>query len=160
MPASKLYDLMLTPLPCRSHQKRLPYRPSQREVYRMYDLINEEVFRGRLVRPEIRLGRLRKAWGWCQGNQLPLETGSYCVIKLSDKWYCIQWFIITLAHEMAHQYQWDIIGPKRSTMGKDFLMSHGPTFFQHKSKMERHNIPLKTAFRIRKWFKHQNFSRC
>lgn len=157
---SKLQELMLTPLPCKSHQKRLPYRPSQREVYRMYDLINEKIFHGELKRPEIRLGQLKKAWGWCQGNETPLDSGSYCTIRLSDKWFCIQWFIITLAHEMAHQYQWDILGPKRFMQGKDFLMSHGPTFFLHRTRMKRHGIPLKTAFRIRKWFKYQNFSRC
>lgn len=157
---SKLQELMLTPLPCKSYQKRLPYRPSQREVERIYNLLNEEIFCGRLKKPEIHLGRLHHAWGWCLGDQSLQKNGSYCMIKLSDKWYCIQWLIITLAHEMSHQYQWDVIGPKRTIQGKDFLMSHGPTFFQHRRKMKQHNIPLKTAFKIKKWFKHQDLSRC
>lgn len=155
-----LHELMATPLPCKSHQKRMPYRPSQREVHKIYDLINQAVFNGQLERPEIKLGRLRKAWGWCQGHRLPSGNGSYCTIKLSDKWYCIQWFIITLAHEMAHQYQWDILGPKRHNQGKDFLMSHGPTFFQHRKRMARHGIPLKVAFRTRRWFLYQSFKYC
>jgi len=157
---SKLHELMMTPLPCKSHQIRMPYRPSLREVNKIYSILNEEIFNGKLTRPEIRLGRIHKAWGWCHGHTKELETGSSCVIKLSDKWYCIQWFIITLAHEMAHQYQWDIIGPKRVRNGKDYLMSHGPSFFQHRERFERYNIPLKTALRTRKWFKHQNFHRC
>lgn len=160
MTSSKIYELMLTPLPCKSHQRRLPYRPTLREVHRMYNLLNEEIFGGKLQRPEIKLGQLKKAWGWCHGNITPHSTGSYCVIKLSDKWYCIQWFIITLAHEMAHQYQWDVLGPKRSNKGKDFLMSHGPSFFQLRPKLERHSIPLKTALGTKKWFKHQDFYRC
>lgn len=160
MSTTKLHDLMLTPLPCRSQQRRLPYRPSQREVHKMYDILNKEIFGGRLKRPEIQMGQLKKAWGWCQGNTHLYKSGSYCKIRLSDKWYCIQWFIITLAHEMAHQYQWDILGPKRTTKGKDFLMSHGPSFFQHRNRLQRHNIPLKTAFRIKTWFAYQNFSRC
>lgn len=160
MATLNLYELMSTPLPCISEQKKLPFRPSQREVYRIYDLLNEQVFRGQLCRPEIKLGRLRRAWGWCQGHDIPFKNGSYCKIRLSDKWYCIQWFIITLAHEMSHQYQWDVLGPKRIQQGKDFLMSHGPTFFQHRDRLKKHNIPIKTALRLRKWFAYQSFSRC
>lgn len=157
---SELIELMSTPLPCKSKQKRLPYRPSQREVHRVYDLLNTHIFKGKLQRPEIRLGTLRRAWGWCEGNPVPHDSGSYCVIRLSDKWYCVQWFVITLAHEMAHQYQWDILGPQRSLQGKDFLMSHGPSFFLYRSRMEKHHIPLKTSFRMRRWFKYQTFKRC
>lgn len=160
MASSRLLELMSTPLPCKSDQIRLSYRPSLREVYKIYDIINEELFRGRLIRPEIKLGRIHKAWGWCHGHCYPTRTGSLCTIRLSDKWYCIQWLVITLAHEMAHQYQWDILGPKRSKEGKDHLMSHGPTFFQHREKFDKHSIPLKTALRTRKWFKYQNVYRC
>lgn len=151
---------MMTPLPCKSDQARLLYRPSLREVQKIYNILNEEIFRGKLTRPEIKLGRMHKAWGWCHGHCQPTPSGSYCTIRLSDKWYCIQWLVITLAHEMAHQYQWDIIGPKRMRQGKDHLMSHGPTFFQHRETFEKHNIPLKTALRTRKWFKYQNVYRC
>jgi hypothetical protein len=73
-----------------------------------------------------------------------------------DKWFCMQWFITTLAHEMVHQYQWDIIGPEREQEGKDWLMSHGPSFYQFKDGMKDYNISLKTAHSQRRWFKHQD----
>lgn len=155
-----LCDLMATPLPTKSEQRRMPYRPTKREANRIYDLINQEIFKGQLRRPEIQLGRIHNAWGWCAGNITPLKSGSYCTIKVSDKWFCVQWFIITLAHEMAHQYQWDILGPKRAQQGKDFLMSHGPSFFQHRKRLSKYDIPLKTALRTKRWFKHQNFKYC
>lgn len=148
------------PLPSLTEQKRLTYRPSLREVYRMFDLLNREIFQNKLVRPEIELGIRRQCWGICVGHTKPRQTGSYCVIKLSDKWYCKQWMIAILAHEMSHQYQWDIIGPKRFNRGKDFLMSHGPTFFQHRRRMLKHNIPLKVSFRRSLWFTHQHIQHC
>jgi hypothetical protein len=75
---------------------------------------------------------------------------------MMDKFFCPQWFVTTLAHEMVHQYQWDIIGPEREHDGKEWLMSHGPSFFQFREEMEWHEISLKTAHSQRRWFKHQN----
>ncbi len=155
-----LVELMETPLPSITEQRRLTYRPSLREVYRIYDLLNRKIFQNKLVRPEIELGIRRKCWGICIGYTKLRDSGSYCVIKLSDKWYCKQWFIAILAHEMSHQYQWDIIGPKRHRKGQDFLMSHGPTFFQHRPRMLKHNIPLRVAFRKSRWFMHQHIQLC
>ena len=77
-----------------------------------------------------------------------------------DKWFCRQWLITTLAHEMCHQYQWDIEGEKRLKEGKDRLMSHGPTFFQFRDKLKKHGISLKNAHGQRRWFRHQNFWKC
>lgn len=158
--AKSLAELMDTPLPSLTEQKRLTYRPSLREVYRVFDQLNKEIFQNKLTKPEIELGIRRQCWGVCVGYVRPRETGSYCVIKLSDKWYCKQWMIAILAHEMSHQYQWDIIGPKRSRKGLDFLMSHGPTFFLHRDRMLKHNIPLKVAFRKGRWFRHQHIHLC
>ena len=155
-----LIELMETPLPSLTKQKRQTYRPNLREVYQIFDLLNAEIFQNKLVRPEIELGTRRLCWGICLGYSRPRPTGSYCIIKLSDKWYCKQWLITILAHEMSHQYQWDVIGPKRHKKGKNFLMSHGPTFFQHRNRMLRHNIPLKVGFRKKKWFEHQHIHLC
>lgn len=151
---------MATPLPSLTEQRRMTYRPSIKEVNKIYDLLNKEIFQNKLVRPEIQLGSRRMCWGICMGYVKPRDSGSWCVIKLSDKWYCKQWMIAIIAHEMSHQYQWDIIGPKRFSKGKDFLMSHGPTFFQHRSRMLKHNIPLKVSFRKSKWFMNQHIQHC
>jgi hypothetical protein len=161
MPTSKsLVELMLTPLPNITAQKRLTYRPSLKEVIKTYDLLNREIFNNELHRPEIQLGIRRKAWGWCQGFIKYRDTGSRCIIKLSDKWYCKQWMITVLAHEMSHQYQWDIIALQREEQGKDAIMSHGPSFFIYRKRMKEHGIHLKVAHRWRKWFKYQDFTRC
>lgn len=151
---------MSIPLPNKTSQKRLGYRPSPREVAKMYDLLNQTVFKNKLSRPEIVLGQRRQCWGYCRGYVKERSTGSRCVIYLSDKWFCIQWMIVTLAHEMAHQYQWDITSKERNKNGKKELMSHGPSFFQHKDRFYRFKLPLKTAHRMRKWFKYQDLHKC
>lgn len=160
MHSKQLDDLMSSPLPNKTSQKRLSYRPSVKEVYKIYDLLNHIIFKNKLSRPEILLGQRRQCWGYCRGYVKERYTGSRCVICLSDKWFCIQWMIVTLAHEMAHQYQWDIISKKRSKLGKEDLMSHGPTFFQHRDRFYKFKLPLKTAHRMRKWFKYQDLHRC
>jgi hypothetical protein len=161
MSISKTLDeLMSAPLPSLTEQKRLAYRPSLKEIVKMYDLINRDVFNNELKRPEIQLGVRRMCWGWCHGFVRTRDTGSRCIIKLSNKWYCKQWMITVLAHEMSHQYQWDIIALKRQKDGKNGIMSHGPSFFLHRKRMRKHGIHLKVAHRWRKWFKYQDFARC
>ena len=152
--------IMQSELPPVSVQRRLPYRPTQREVHRVYDLLNRYVFNNRLTRPKIELGRTQGYWGMCYGSWTETRTGTYVTIKLSDKWFCPQWFVNTLAHEMVHQYQWDIMGPKREGNGKEWLMSHGPSFFVFREKLEHHHISLKTAHGRKRWFKHQDFNKC
>lgn len=158
--SKSLLELMYTPLPSLTEQKRLTYRPTEREVIKIYDMLNREIFKNKLARPEIQLGIRRQCWGICIGYYRRRKTGSYCIIKLSDKWFCIQWLITVLAHEMAHQYQWDIIGPQRERRGQEFLMSHGPSFFRHRKQMFKHHIPLRVAHRRSKWFKHQHIHLC
>jgi hypothetical protein len=151
---------MATPLPPVWVQKRKPFRPGLENVKYAYNIINKYVFDNQLTRPEIQLGTLRKSWGWCIGGTEPEPSGSYCVIRLYDKWFCPQWFMNTLAHEMVHQWQWDVEGPEREEIGHEALMSHGPSFFIWKERFEEYDLRLKTAFRMRKWYKHQKFSKC
>lgn len=156
-----LEELMDFPLPSITYQKRLMYRPSKNDVYHTYELLNYYIFNNDLKIPKIHLApRCRKYWGMCLGEVDKHNTGSYCEIRLMDKWFCPQWMITTLAHEMVHQHQWDIEGPKRYRRGKDHLMSHGPTFFKFRQTMNDFNIPLKTAHSMRRWFKHQNIFKC
>ena len=51
----------------------------------------------------------------------------------------------TLAHEMAHQYQWDIDGVKRIKRGWEPLMSHGPSFFKHRKSINKYGLVLKDS---------------
>lgn len=156
-----LSELMELPLPSYYEQKRLVFRPGNRLVHHIYELINYEVFDSTLRKPKLEVvPRCRKYWGMCVGHTYRDYTGSHCKIIMMDKWFCMQWFVTTLAHEMVHQYQWDIIGPEREQEGKDWLMSHGPTFFDFRDELEYHNISLKTAHSQRRWFRHQDLFKC
>lgn len=155
-----LQELMVLPLPTRYQQKRLTFRPSRYLVHHVYELINYEVFDNVLQKPRLEVvPRCRKYWGMCMGHVRKDVTGSYCTIRMMDKWFCMQWMVTTLAHEMVHQYQWDILGPERQNDGKDWLMSHGPSFYEFKPNLEEHSISLKTAHSQRRWFEHQDLFR-
>jgi hypothetical protein len=81
-----------------------------------------------------------------------------------DKWYCPQWFMNTLVHEMVHQYQWDVYrwdhlewyGREIHTQSR----GHGPSFHVWREQCEYYGLNLKTTHRIKKWFKYQDFRRC
>jgi SprT-like family len=153
-----LREIMREDLPNIAYQKRLMYRTDLKEVQQLYRLINKQIFNNQLEMPFIEVApRCRKYWGICFGDETKKGwRQSYCKIKLMDKWYCRQWLVTILAHEMCHQYQWDIIGEERLKQGKDRLMSHGPSFFIFRDKLAKHGISLKTSHSKRRWFKHQN----
>jgi hypothetical protein len=159
---SELWKMMQEPLPALAEQKRLPYRPSKAEAKRIYKLINESIFSNMLATPDIELmGNCPKYWGMCYGEYSPIKyRKTRCRIRLMDKFYCRQWFIVTLAHELIHQFQWDIVGPTREEQGKERMLSHGPTFFQFRDKFAKHGMPLKVSLRSKKWFTHQDLFKC
>lgn len=152
-----LRTIMATPLPTRTEQRKLPYRPSLEEVIYTYNIINKYVFDNELKRPEIRLKTVTRAWGMCFGmTELDQNTRSNCMIQLSDKWFCVQWMTNILAHEMAHQFQWDNISPGREDEGKDWLMSHGPSFNRYRARMKEFDISLKVSHSKKRWFATQD----
>jgi|688.fasta_scaffold679500_2 hypothetical protein len=158
-----LKEFMHAPLPSLTDQRKKLYRPTKREVKHFYKLINQDIFKNKLTMPTIELVSHRKYLGLCQGKNRwgkPYDTGSYCTIKLIDKFYCRQWFITTLAHEMVHQYQWDILSGKRRKQGKSPIMSHGPSFYVWKTKLNKFSIPLKKHFKLHKWFQYQQLDKC
>ena len=112
---------MTSDLPNITYQKRLSYRTSESEAYHLFKLINLEVFNNRLPTPKIEImPRCRDYWGCCEGTELHhiyRPKKSHCVIRLSDKWFCKQWLITVLAHEMCHQYQGDIESDRRRKKG-------------------------------------------
>lgn len=161
---SQLQKIMTRDLPTLTRQKRLSYRTSDDEVQYLYEIINHEVFHDRLIMPEIIVkSRCRQYWGVCSAKTLlPIidHDESNCGIILSDKWFCQQWLVNTLAHEMVHQYQWDVLSVRRVKQGLGPIMSHGPSFFAFKPKLAKHYISLKTKHARAKWFKHQNLFKC
>jgi hypothetical protein len=162
MHKSILHELMMQPLPPLGHQKRLLYRTNRAEVLSLHKLINHEIFNDELPTPMLEVApRCREYWGMCFGQSTRIKyKKSYCKIRVMDKWFCQQWLITMLAHEMCHQYQWDVIGKERESKGMNRIMSHGPSFYIFRDKLARCGIPLKRHHRQRKWFKTQDLNKC
>lgn len=156
----KVRRLMQRPLPPLSEQKQLVFRPSQQDASRAFNLLNNSIFNGKLKKPKIEICRMHGAWGECVGDFKDDDTPFVAKIRLNEGFYSIQWFITVLAHEMSHQYQWEVLSPPRMELGLDPIMSHGQTFFMHKDKMADMGIFLKSSYRSRKWFKTQDLFKC
>jgi len=149
----QLLEILATPLPSKTVQRRLSYVPTKEFTSHVFDLLNECVFGGHLTRPCINFrSLLPKHWGLCIGFD---EDNLYCKLRLNRGFYCVQWFVIVLAHEMAHQHQWVVQGPHRRTHKKEPLLSHGKTFYLYKNKLAEIGIPLKVYYDDVKWFKYQ-----
>lgn len=100
-----LVRMMQSPLPSITFQKRKMYRPDLEEVHYIYDKVNQYVFDRQLVRPPITLGHWKGFWGECTGHDEFTRPGTYCSMKISKSWFCVQWLVTTVAHEMAHQFE-------------------------------------------------------
>ena len=154
-------------LPNISEQKRLPFRPHPEQVDALYRAINRYIFDNTLTAPDITLYSLQKCWGQCQWLDQRQKhaswgkQGTWCRIDLNDKWFCPQWFCTVLAHEMVHQYQWDI--ERFDNTGFNICENsgaHGPSFFAWRDRFTHWGINLKTAHGQRRWFRHQDFNKC
>lgn len=152
--------IMEMPLPSKTEQRSLSFRPKKNDIIYAYNIINRHVFDNRLRRPKIIAGQVRSYWGFCQWEEGRQDSGSHCWIKISDKWYCPQWFLNTLAHEMVHQYQWDIYRFETDTNFSDQSGAHGPSFFEWRDRFDYYGLYLKTHHRMKKWFKYQDFRKC
>lgn len=156
--------IMTAELPSRTYQRRKSFRPTDDDVIYAYNLVNKYVFDGVLTKPEITQKSLRNMMGFCQWLPESQESGSWCRIGLMDKWFCPQWFMNTLAHEMVHQYQWDVYRWQHlEQYGRGMCESsgaHGPTFYAWRERFEHYGLTLKISFGQRRWFRHQTFTKC
>ena len=152
--------MMQAPLPSLTEQRRKLYRPTHDEIIYTYNVLNRYIFDNELKRPPITVGQFRGYWGECSGHDEMTNPGTYCTMKISDKWFCVQWMVTTVAHEMAHQYEWDVVGEYYESRGEDRRMTHRSAFFIHRARMAEYGINLKTAHRMKKWFKYQDFTKC
>ncbi len=156
--------IMSEPLPSITYQRRKSFRPSYQDINYAYNILNKYIFDNELCKPIIVKGTLRRAWGYCQWMPEEHSPGTYCHIKLMDKWFCPQWFMNTLAHEMVHQYQWDIYRWDHiDYFGKDIYQNsggHGPSFYAWREKFAHYGLNLKVSFGQKRWFKHQDFTKC
>ena len=153
---------MNSKLPPLSTQKRFVYRTCENEINVLFDELNFLIFDYKLPIPQFKfIKRLVKFWGVCEStDHIPNidSNNSDCIIHISEKWYCRQWLITHFAHEMVHQYQWDI---HRFDYGMPTDSgAHGPSFFAWRDRFEFYGLNLKTAHGQKRWFKHQDFTKC
>jgi len=153
---------MQAPLPTISEQRTLPFRPHPREVDALYRAINRHVFDNQLTQPEITIGTLQNVWGCCnwqdrrQRRSSWGKRGTWCTIELMDKWISPQWFCTTLAHEMVHQWQWDVERfDRRGYTIHTHSGAHGPSFYAWRDQLAYWGIPLKIAHSQRRWYRTQ-----
>lgn len=155
--------IMELELPSITYQRRKLFRPGPEDIDYAYKIINRHVFDNQLRQPIIEQGVLRKAWGICEWHDTP-EEGSWVKIRLMDKWFCPQWFMNTLAHEMVHQYQWEIYRWEHlDYFGRpmyEFSGGHGASFYMWRERFEYYGLNLKIYHSQKRWFKHQDFNKC
>lgn len=153
--------IMESSLPSITYQRRKLFRPDYADINYAYNIINRYCFDNQLRKPEIVQRQLKGVWGFCQWELEEQTNGSHCSINLVDKWFCPQWFVQTLAHEMAHQYQWDIHRWEHynGNMPTD-SGGHGPSFFMWRERFAHYGLDLKTAHGQKRWFRHQDFRKC
>jgi hypothetical protein len=153
--------IMEAPLPSITYQRRKSFRPSHADIKYAYNICNRYLFDNRLRVPELSQGTRRETWGFCSWEEDYDHTGSYCKIALMDKWFCPQWFIQTLAHEMVHQYQWDIHRFEECNGKMDKRSgAHGPDFFMFRERFDYYGLHLKQWYGQKRWFQHQDFRKC
>jgi len=154
--------IMQEPLPGLTYQRRKQFRPAYEDINYAYNIINRYIFDNQLTKPVIYQGQLKRTWGSC--HWLPQQpSGSHCHIRLSDKWFCPQWFMNVLAHEMVHQWQWDVHRFELESEGRKIYESsgaHGPSFFAWRDRFEYYGLNLKTSHGQRRWFAYQDFTKC
>ena len=147
--------LMATPLPSIQTQHRGKFRPSKVEIAHIFNLLNTYIFGGKLAYPSIKIRGIEQEWGWCA-----ISPSGKVKITIAKQLSCVQWFTLILAHEMVHQYQWEVDGPKRTAQNKEPLLNHGPSFFVFRDKLAKYGIPLRKAHCHEKWVKHQDLMKC
>ena len=138
-------------------QVRLETRLTLEEFRYAFNLLNDEVFGARLLLPEIKISPECDQEAYCTAECDIQPSGSYCHFEFVNRSPCIQWAIMILAHEMCHQYQWDIIGEHRTVHeSKPRLLSHGPSFFIKRPELAKLGIPLKRQYSRKKVFDRQD----
>jgi len=151
--------IMAMPLPNKTLQRTKPFRPTDDDVIYAYNILNKYIFDNQLKRPKIIQGRIPHCWGICRWLQHPKTMEFYTEIRLVDKWFCAQWFMNTLAHEMIHQWQWEVYREENGGI-YEYSGAHGPSFFLWRDRFAEFDLHLKTSHRMKKWFKHQDFTKC
>ena len=117
------------------------FRPTVKDVEEWFDILNEQLF-GNKLDPfgKISIKRHKRFHAlfhyWPKRENRPTELTVYR--KFRNK----KLFVEILAHEMIHQYQWEVEGPRRMTRGLRYRFGHGKSFFRWRAKFNKFGIPL------------------
>ena len=151
----ELVKIMQTPLPPIEYQKKRLYVPDVEEIRYLHKILNEVVFGNKLRDPPLKLKNMMY-FGLCSGYAETNKLPHHAAIALQRRYHCVQWVVLILAHEMAHQYQWEVDGAVRLVEGKRPLLSHGPTFYKFSKQLKEYGIPLRKSYCSHLWLATQN----
>lgn len=116
-----------------------PFRPTKRECNKWFDHYNELIFDNKLKRfKKITFHGLLNggdAWAITFGDVTQKRRVRYCSLKMRKAYPSFPLFVITLVHEMVHNYEWLYHG----------RMTHGKTFYAWQERVEKCHIPLETV---------------
>ena len=125
------------------------YRPTLPVAQSWFRTLNRGLFGGRLVEPDMHIGKLHHDWGRCIANWdnrktpkgkfnqrlIPHHIPVKYYIELHCKFDSWKDFIETLAHEMVHLYQMTII--------KDPYSNHNKYFYSFTEKFKAIGLSLR-----------------
>lgn len=116
--------------------RKAPIRVTVEMVEDIYDALNRAVFGRVLQRPKITVRNYqhRGIWGECEGFQRGSRWGEHYtkVIRIEREFPNLKKLISVVAHEMVHQYEWDVLG----------VMTHGNSFFAWEETLRNKGIRL------------------
>ena len=125
------------------------YKPTLQVAQSWFRTLNRGLFKGRLVEPEMQVKRLAHDWGRCIANWdgRKCKVGTYdqrvipyskapivYKIELHTKFPKWKDFIETLAHEMVHLYQMQVM--------EDPYSNHNVNFYGFRSKFKTLGLKL------------------
>ena len=125
------------------------YKPTLPVAQSWFRTLNRGLFNGRLTEPEVYVKRLAHDWGRCIANwdNRKARAGTYdqrvipyektdidYKLELHCKFPKWKDFIETLAHEMVHLYQMQVM--------EDPYSNHNKNFYSFRSKFKQHGLAL------------------
>jgi hypothetical protein len=123
------------------------YKSDVSEAEEVHKMLNKYLFQGALQDAPIRRRKLKDIWAQCDGRFDPVDGEFYTAeISLGLFYPHKAVFVAALAHEMVHQWQWEVLSAERAEEGKDPIMSHGPSFYQWRNPLKKYMIPLAAKF--------------
>ena len=119
------------------------YSPTRKDVRRWHGILNQIIFGG--IVPKFRNIEIKKVPGQFAAV-LPKKKKKtkerYADLEIDTEFEDFKSFIMILAHEMIHAWQW--INFEK--------MPHGKTFFQWKEKLAEQEIPLNIKYAKKNMF--------